>query len=217
MEDDKTVRALLRVRETRKPIALLADDMYALFPYHFDPKWMYVVLGFYQVVDAWGKHFRHLASSSLTWLSEEFDVDEIDGSVCGRKKFKFAFQYCEEGEPWWVQIAGSESLETPVPFDPDPQLCQECGKESSTVYARWMCLNSRCPNFFEIAPDDYRLLKIRENFLALRAITKCEGNWKLQYNNPKNRASLLYSARGQWCIACGQLCVRYVYVHCQLS
>ena len=66
MEHDKTVRTLLKAHKTRKPIALLSDDLYALFPYQFDPKWMYVVLGFYQVVDAWGENLPHRIFSSLT-------------------------------------------------------------------------------------------------------------------------------------------------------
>ena len=53
-DDDYSVRALLRAKEEQKQIALVADDQYRLFPYELDPKWMYVVLGFYQIVDAWG-------------------------------------------------------------------------------------------------------------------------------------------------------------------
>jgi len=52
---DKSVRALLDNYRNQRPLALLIDDKYALFPYQLGAKDMtYVVLGFYTIAHAWG-------------------------------------------------------------------------------------------------------------------------------------------------------------------
>lgn len=54
--DDKSVRALLKTYQERRPIALVIDDRYALFPYDLSALGVtYAVLGFYMIVDAWGE------------------------------------------------------------------------------------------------------------------------------------------------------------------
>ena len=57
LADDKSVRALLQTHRMKRPIALLIDDRYAMFPYDISakPDCMYVVLGFYHIAHAWGK------------------------------------------------------------------------------------------------------------------------------------------------------------------
>ena len=52
---DKSVRALLNTYRKGKPIVLLADDKYALFPFNLAASGCaYIVLGYYRIVHAWG-------------------------------------------------------------------------------------------------------------------------------------------------------------------
>ena len=56
LAQDKSVRALLKNYTANRPLVLLADDRYKLFPYNLAAKGCtYVVLGFYCVTHAWGK------------------------------------------------------------------------------------------------------------------------------------------------------------------
>ena len=56
-EGDRSVRALLRTYQMKRPIVLIIDDRYALFPYDLStkPDCTYVVLGFYHIAHAWGE------------------------------------------------------------------------------------------------------------------------------------------------------------------
>jgi len=55
LAQDKSVRALLRNHIENRPLVLLADDRYKLFPYNLaESGYTYVVLGFYYVTHAWG-------------------------------------------------------------------------------------------------------------------------------------------------------------------
>lgn len=57
-EEDKSVRALLRTYQMGRPLVLIIDDRYALFPYDLAEKgYTYVVLGFYHIAHAWGEFF----------------------------------------------------------------------------------------------------------------------------------------------------------------
>ncbi len=47
--------ALLKTYECQKPLALIIDDKYELFPYNLGTC-MYAVLGFYWIVAAWGMY-----------------------------------------------------------------------------------------------------------------------------------------------------------------
>lgn len=51
------MRALLRTCLMKRPVALIIDDRYALFPYDLATKedCTYAVLGFYHVAHAWGE------------------------------------------------------------------------------------------------------------------------------------------------------------------
>lgn len=56
LENDKSVGALLNTYREGRAIALIIDDRYALFPYSIAAKGCtYAVLGWYQIVKAWGK------------------------------------------------------------------------------------------------------------------------------------------------------------------
>lgn len=56
-EDDKSVRALLENHRTGRPLVLIIDDKYTLFPYNLASRGVtYAVLGWYQIVHAWGMY-----------------------------------------------------------------------------------------------------------------------------------------------------------------
>ena len=55
-EDDKSVRALLHNYRTNRPLVLIIDDKYALFPFDLASKQCtYAILGWYQIAYAWGE------------------------------------------------------------------------------------------------------------------------------------------------------------------
>ena len=47
-------RALLESFRRKEPVVLLVDDRYKGFPYRFEEKVAYAVLGYYWIRDAWG-------------------------------------------------------------------------------------------------------------------------------------------------------------------
>jgi hypothetical protein len=52
---DKSVRALLKSYTDRRPLVLLVDEKYALFPFDLGASgYTYIVLGFYWISHAWG-------------------------------------------------------------------------------------------------------------------------------------------------------------------
>lgn len=56
LEEDKSVRALLQTYRTKRPLVLLIDDKYRLFPFDLSAKGCtYVVLGWYHIAHAWGR------------------------------------------------------------------------------------------------------------------------------------------------------------------
>ena len=55
LEDDRSVRALLNNYRSGRPLVILADNNYALFPYDLAANgYAYVVLGLYWITHAWG-------------------------------------------------------------------------------------------------------------------------------------------------------------------
>ena len=65
-----SVRALLDNYRSGRPLVLMVDDKYALFPYDLASKGVtYTVLGFYSIVYAWGISFPHLG---LTYVDDRF-------------------------------------------------------------------------------------------------------------------------------------------------
>ena len=60
LAQDKSVRALLRNHREKRPLVLLVDDRYKLFPFNLAAtRCTYVVLGFYYITHAWGKVSRY--------------------------------------------------------------------------------------------------------------------------------------------------------------
>ncbi|KAH8978208.1 hypothetical protein EDB83DRAFT_2243118 [Lactarius deliciosus] len=147
-EDDPSIRALLDNHKCGRPLVLLADDNYRLFPFDLTANgYTYVVLGLYWITHAWG---RSLAS-------------HVGGSRVVR--YKFAFQWCEgQGDPWWPQDTEQVSADTRAEasqnlVDEDesndflqPEItthhCLSCRMNSPLVYQDTpMCLQPRCPQF----------------------------------------------------------------------
>ena len=57
LEDDRSVRALLTNYRSRRPLVLLADNNYALFPFDLVAnEYTYIVLGLYWIAHAWGQY-----------------------------------------------------------------------------------------------------------------------------------------------------------------
>ncbi|KAG6813382.1 hypothetical protein H0H92_011648 [Tricholoma furcatifolium] len=85
LAQDKSVRALLTNYRECKPLALLIDDRYALFPYDLASKEIaYAVLGFYTISHAWANHEELIAEKQPIGDGQRFVV-----------RYKFAFQWCD--------------------------------------------------------------------------------------------------------------------------
>lgn len=57
LAQDNSVRALLCNWKAVRPLVLLADDRYKLFPYNLSASgYTYVVLGYYYITHAWGTY-----------------------------------------------------------------------------------------------------------------------------------------------------------------
>ncbi|KAF8160743.1 hypothetical protein B0H34DRAFT_697920 [Crassisporium funariophilum] len=97
LAEDKSVRALLDNYHHRRPLALLIDDKYVLFPYDLGAKDVtYAVLGFYTIVNAW---------------AEYQPANTESGQVV---RYKFAFQWCDDqGVPWWLEQSDNPYSQAP--------------------------------------------------------------------------------------------------------
>ncbi|KAF9529247.1 hypothetical protein CPB83DRAFT_273364 [Crepidotus variabilis] len=173
LAEDKSVRALLENYWTGRPLVLVIDDKYVLFPYDLTADGVtYAVLGFYTIAYAWAEY-------------------QLANNETGRViRYKFAFQWCEgQGDPWWldksvegynseagslpqpVQASAAEkSVETVIStglplkiseaelystnFSPldgffnSPQICNVCHIPSPHVYSSWFCLEPDCIVFW---------------------------------------------------------------------
>ncbi|TRM69524.1 hypothetical protein BD626DRAFT_563265 [Schizophyllum amplum] len=193
-EKDISVRALLNTYMERRPLVLLVDDNYRLFPYDLRPHGVvYAVLGLYFIKHAWAERQPAGPSNPL-------------GTVV---RFKFAFQWCEGQEaPWWASPPSScdASIVEPVPAHDTPSeqsavdcvrrrskapkkkihafvditrsyrqselshRCPTCGEASALVYRSRMCLFPHCSAFWlidgvhAVVPE---ALEINPDFLKL--------------------------------------------------
>ncbi|KAI9509424.1 hypothetical protein F5148DRAFT_761013 [Russula earlei] len=159
LEDDRSVRALLNNYKSGRPLVILADDKYALFPFDLTASgYTYVVLGLYWIAHAW---------------AELQQVDENHSVV----RYKFAFQWCEgQGDPWWqprteVSVAtedpnsqlrgdgpgvntseerkNSASESKALQYQITRYFCPDCKLKSLVVYqGAPMCLQPSCVAFF---------------------------------------------------------------------
>ena len=102
---DKSVRALIRTCQEKKPLVLLIDDRYRLFPYDLSTH-VYVVLGYYTIVDFWGT--SNVVAVCLCIHVDLAEREPTNNALGFCVKFKFAFQWCEaQGHPWWISTSGA--------------------------------------------------------------------------------------------------------------
>ncbi|KDR75145.1 hypothetical protein GALMADRAFT_122759 [Galerina marginata CBS 339.88] len=184
MAQDKSVRALFDNYLNNRPLALVMDDKYALFPFDLRAKGIaYAVLGFYTIAHAW---------------AEYQPANNESGRVV---RYKFAFRWCEQqGPPWWWNResgADGEGIKPQAPrtnieSSPSAQenflskdfydlnvimerkglalLCKRCHKYSLRIFdLSWACLNPDCHSFWRIPDGNYLPihLEYHHNFLQL--------------------------------------------------
>ena len=140
----------------------------------------------------------------------------MEDQCCGVIKWKFAFQYCDNEDPWWVSEINHQPKPSGMPQlqTHDIYKCAECKETSPHIYeGAGICLRSTCDDFFVKDPEKYSSLRMREDFLSPRAdIRHIVADWRLQ--SPLNvTGNSWFSARGWWCKDCGRLCPRYVLLN----
>ncbi|KAM6501961.1 hypothetical protein JOM56_001938 [Amanita muscaria] len=232
LAQDKSVRALLRTYEESRPLVLVIDEKYALFPFDLSSKGVtYAVLGFYTIAHAW---------------AEYQPASNEQGRVV---RYKFAFRWCEgQGQPWWIQDPGADmhSLtlsivkisERPL-ADIKPSVpthlystCFYCLERSPNVYIQaWACLNPECPLFWttrdsQKLPDrlDYNLqfLELTEPLILTAGLVNGLKP-SIPQSAPSNRHTTTYACtRGWHCNHCGRLSCRFKWekyecANCQVS
>ena len=107
---DPSINALVKNWQTKEPLVLIADDKYEHFPFDLTGRhdggkgYAYVVLGYYFIRNYWGQFLLRSGEKALT----EFTVEKhpADNGQGYALRFKFAFQYCGEGNPWWIECPG---------------------------------------------------------------------------------------------------------------
>ncbi|KAJ3549725.1 hypothetical protein NM688_g5149 [Phlebia brevispora] len=232
MEEDKSVRALLGVYRTKRPVALLIDENYKLFPYDLSSKGCtYAVLGWYYIAHAWAEY--QFASNTV-------------GRVV---RYKFAFQWCEsQGQPWWMFSSpedtfnlshGSPSSTNSMPpvdelticmenmtvntlSDPEShRTCQLCGYSSPTVYEQgWMCLQPDCPLFWRRENGEEAPAYLTYSQVFLRPVPLLGESLQSIYPSPPgieqpsgDVTTTRRFCKGWHCSKCGRLSSRYKWEH----
>ncbi|KAG2043695.1 hypothetical protein BDR03DRAFT_851560 [Suillus americanus] len=218
---DKSVRALLRSYTDKRPLVLLADEKYALFPFNLGASgYTYVVLGLYWISHAWAEY-------------------QPASNGCGRVvRWKFAFQWCEgQGNPWWTSSKSDDVDMLPDPMrggflrfshstflnleqivNPSPPnavanvTCNTCSQKSPVVYSQgWMCLNPSCTSFWSLGGRELEQLDYDTAFL--RPIAMVFTNLpelrpaKLIETMDSITTSYAFS-KGWHCKKCGRLSIR---------
>ncbi|KAF8894103.1 hypothetical protein BD779DRAFT_1783639 [Infundibulicybe gibba] len=235
LAQDKSVRALISNYHQNRPIALLIDDKYALFPYDLGYKGIaYAVLGFYTIRYAWA----------------EFEPSNNDrGRVI---RYKFVFQWCAgQGEPWWIPRDSNEgdlgdsasvvSTKTRkhrrsqparclAAGSSDPQYsdnyvytrCPHCGENIPQVYQLgWACLNPACIRFWLQTDGEPLPLQLDYNTEFLRLLPPMSlppGFAELCPSSPPTTSEAgattdYIFSRGWHCNKCGRLSCRYKWEH----
>jgi len=234
---DKSVRALLKNYKEKRPLVLLADDKYALFPYDLSvPGYTYVVLGIYWISHAWGKFAIKMFAISKGIPAEYQPAGESHHIV----RWKFAFQWCEgQGIPWWMgpqelektpQLShctseGIASLDCSTKAKESDFECKQCFKRSPFVYKQnGMCLNPTCTEFWISDGKEPQELAYREEFLkllphAFENLPRVKPTITLQ---PAGQLAAPNRCRGWYCARCGRLSSRYKWecwecVNCHVS
>lgn len=217
---DKSVRALLRSYTDKRPLVLLADDKYALFPFDLGASGCtYVVLGSYWISHAWAEY-------------------QPASSGCGRVvRWKFAFQWCEgQGNPWWTSFKSDDvgildntmrdcqSAPRQDPLPPNAvanEACTQCSQKSPLIYSQgWMCLNPSCTSFWSLGGRELEQLDYDPAFL--RPIATVFSSLpelrpaKLIETMDSITTSYAFS-KGWHCEKCGRLSSRFKWEHWECS
>lgn len=193
---DKSVRALLRNYKEGRPLVLLADDQYALFPFDLSASgYTYIVLGIYWISHAWAEY-----QPAPTYSSHII-------------RWKFAFQWCQnQGSPWWpIAEGGIASLPEPLAGKVDPDFqCEKCSQKSPVVYKQsGMCLNPDCVGFWKTNGRNPESLEYSEEFLRFQPRT-FKILPSLTPTLGAHQTTSSYSCCPGWhCIHCGRLSSRF--------
>ncbi|OAX39114.1 hypothetical protein K503DRAFT_690307 [Rhizopogon vinicolor AM-OR11-026] len=225
---DKSVRALLKNYTNRRPLVLLVDDKYALFPFNLGASgYTYVVLGFYWISHAWAEY-------------------QPASNGCRRVvRWKFAFRWCGPDDPWWTAskkegiildaVTGeflnfspstssqplSRSSSSTAPNDITTMTCDVCSKKSPVIYSQgWMCLNPSCSSFWSLRgrePDqlDYDAVFIRPVAAEFRGLPDLRPGKPVQ---TIDHITTSYAfSKGWHCEKCGRLSTRFKWEHWECS
>ncbi|KAL6310396.1 hypothetical protein BKA93DRAFT_721627 [Sparassis latifolia] len=205
LAEDKSVRALLNTFRLQRPVVLLIDDKYKLFPYDLTAKgYSYVVLGYYHIRHAWAE--RQPAKNSRGYVV----------------RYKFAFRWCDQqGDPWWIPSqASTVPPSISVEDEATSRVCSRCNTKSPLVYdGRWMCLTPSCTAFWKTSsgvPPSMGLA-YSEKFLELLPCQH-EKFDDLRPPVPATKAqngvtTTRLFCKGWHCVRCGRLSSRYKWEH----
>ncbi|KAI9461318.1 hypothetical protein BJY52DRAFT_1117206 [Lactarius psammicola] len=225
LEDDRSVRALLNNYKSGRPLVLLADDNYRLFPFDLTANgYTYVVLGLYWITHAWA------------------ELQQVNGDR-GVVRYKFAFQWCEgQGDPWWPQdtehvSAASQNLIHEGESNGlshgnlQPEItthhCLGCQMSSPLVYqGAPRCLQPKCPLFFVVNPDTLvagdspsSSLSYSAELLRLRPANHLPVSAASFF--PPSPSSIATTprpfAKGMHCKECGRLSTRFKWENFECS
>lgn len=241
LAQDKSVRALLTTYKLQRPLVLLIDDKYTLFPFDLSTKDVtYAVLGLYTIAHVW---------------AECQPAHNERGHVV---RYKFAFQWCEgQGEPWWIpkkeenmdfvysQMHVHSGLSAPTSLPgghypvsklEDSQLanvgplrpediyfaCTYCLERTPQVYQQgWACLNPSCCRFW-ISVDGSRLpFRLQYNLQFLRLLPSYVLPCEIRdirpplpvCSAPDGITTTHSFTRGWHCRGCGRLSCRFKWQH----
>ncbi|KAF8973055.1 hypothetical protein BDZ97DRAFT_1648790 [Flammula alnicola] len=211
LAQDKSVRALLNNYRSNRPLALLIDDKYALFPYDLGSKDVaYAVLGFYTVAHVWAEY-------------------QVANNESGRVvRYKFAFRWCEDqGWPWWIERSNFVIF-LPTKYstshrDEEVITCGYCQEVSPRVFSLcWVCLTPHCRMFWRqtegecsghCLPDG---LDYHPSFLKLPPCKTIPSGFQIikpflpTETSPSGTITNYFFTRGFHCAECGRLSCRYV-------
>ncbi|KAI0066145.1 hypothetical protein BV25DRAFT_1797181 [Artomyces pyxidatus] len=219
LEGDQSVRALLNTFKANRPLVLLADDKYALFPFDLAAgEYTYVVLGLYRITHAWA------------------ELQPAQTNIGRVVRYKFAFQWCEEEDPWWFReketpaalASGIDNnplgMNAPIELSDTsssyPPECGRCQQAFPQVYQdAWMCLNPKCAEFFKVNGEERVLdnLTYASEFLALQPRNIPEVRQSARPPPPPQSNHGIVTtkrfSRGLHCQECGRLSSRYKWEH----